>query len=122
MEQETLREVAASNVQLVSKISEGNYGSVNVAKVVTAAYGQTELDTRLAVVKYMANTTEDQEREDFIKEVQLLSGLEDENISRVLGVGTSSLPFFVVMEYLEHGDLTQFLQVTGNRLNKYINK
>ena len=122
MEQETLREVAASSVQLVSKISEGNYGSVNVAKVVTAAYGQTELDTRLAVVKYMANTTEDQEREDFIKEVQLLSGLEDENISRVLGVGTSSLPFFVVMEYLEHGDLTQFLQVTGNRLNKYINK
>ena len=122
MEQETLREVAASNVQLVSKISEGNYGSVNVAKVVTAAYGQTELDTRLAVVKYMANTTEDQEREDFIKEVQLLSGLEDENISRVLGVGTSSLPFFVVMEYLEHGDLTQFLQVTGNRLNKYINR
>ena len=122
MEQETLREVAASNVQLVSKISEGNYGSVNVAKVVTAAYGQTELDTRLAVVKYMANTTEDQERGDFIKEVQLLSGLEDENISRVLGVGTSSLPFFVVMEYLEHGDLTQFLQVTGNRLNKYINK
>ena len=110
MEQETLREVAASSVQLVSKISEGNYGSVNVAKVVTAAYGQTELDTRLAVVKYMANTTEDQEREDFIKEVQLLSGLEDENISRVLGVGTSSLPFFVVMEYLEHGDLTQFLQ------------
>ena len=122
MEQETLREVAASSVQLVSKISEGNYESVNVAKVVTAAYGQTELDTRLAVVKYMANTTEDQEREDFIKEVQLLSGLEDENISRVLGVGTSSLPFFVVMEYLEHGDLTQFLQVTGNRLNKYINK
>ena len=122
MEQETLREVSASSVQLVSKISEGNYGSVNVAKVVIAAYGQTELDTRLAVVKYMANTTEDQEREDFIKEVQLLSGLEDENISRVLGVGTSSLPFFVVMEYLEHGDLTQFLQVTGNRLNKYINK
>lgn len=122
MEQETLREVPASSVQLVTKISEGNYGSVNVAKVVTAAYGQTELDTRLAVVKYMATTTEDQEREDFIKEVQLLSGLEDENISRVLGVGTSSLPFFVVMEYLEHGDLTQFLQVTGNRLNKYISQ
>ena len=110
MEREKPREVAASAIQLVSKISEGSYGTVNVAKVVTPPYGQTEADTRLVVVKYMAGNTEEQEREDFIKEVQLLSGLEDENISRVLGVGTTSLPFFVVMEYLEHGELTQFLQ------------
>ena len=94
VERETLREVPASAVQLVTKISEGSYGSVNVAKVVSPAYGQTEVDTRLAVVKYMASTAQEQEREDFIKEVQLLSGLEDENISRVLGVGTTSLPFF----------------------------
>ena len=53
---------------------------------------------------------EETERADFIKEVQLLSGLEDENISRVLGIGTMAVPHFVVMEYLEHGDLTQFLQ------------
>ena len=58
----------------------------------------------------MANTAEEAERSDFVKEVQLLSGLEDDNISRVLGVGTIQVPHFVVMEYLEHGDLTQFLQ------------
>ena len=110
MERGVLREVPASAVQLVNKISEGGYGTVNVAKVLVPAYSQTEVDSRLCVVKYMASNTDDQEREDFVKEVQLLSGLEDENISRVLGVGTTSLPFFVVMEYLEHGELTQFLQ------------
>ena len=110
MERGVLREVPASAVQLVNKISEGSYGTVNLARVLVPAYSQTEVDSRLCVVKYMASNTDDQEREDFVKEVQLLSGLEDENISRVLGVGTSSLPFFVVMEYLEHGDLTQFLQ------------
>ena len=49
MEREKPREVAASAIQLVSKISEGSYGTVNVAKVVTPPYGQTEADTRLVV-------------------------------------------------------------------------
>ena len=110
VERGVLREIPATAVQLVSKMSEGSYGTVNLARVLVPAYSQTELETRLCVVKYMASSTDDQEREDFVKEVQLLSGLEDENISRVLGVGNTSLPHFVVMEYLEHGDLTQFLQ------------
>ena len=110
VERGILREVPPTAVQLVEKISEGGYGTVNVARVLVPAYSQTEVESRLCVVKYMASTTDDQEREDFVKEVQLLSGLEDENISRVLGLGNTSLPHFVVMEYLEHGDLTQFLQ------------
>ena len=89
MERGVLREVPATAVQLVNKVSEGSYGTVNLAKVLVPAYGQTEVDSRLCVVKYMAGSTDDQEREDFVKEVQLLSGLEDENISRVLGVGNS---------------------------------
>ena len=38
------------------------------------------------------------------------SCLQDPHIARVLGLGTSGPgPHFVVMEYLEHGDLTSFL-------------
>ena len=112
VERESLNEVSESSVQLIKKISDGTYGTVHVANVVVAPYGKhnSEADTRLCVVKYMANTAVENERVDFVKEVQLLSGLEDENISRVLGVGTHQVPHFVVMEYLEHGDLTQFLQ------------
>ena len=50
-------------------------------------------------------------RSDFIREVRLLSVLEDANISRVLGMCCNSHePYFVAMEYLEHGDLNQFLR------------
>jgi discoidin domain receptor family protein 2 len=43
--------------------------------------------------------------------VRLLSVLEDPNISRVLGMCCSNRePYFVAMEYLEHGDLNQFLR------------
>ena len=50
-------------------------------------------------------------RSDFIREVRLLSVLEDPNISRVLGMCSSPHEnYFVAMEYLEHGDLCQFLR------------
>jgi len=49
-----------------------------------------------------------------VREVRLLSVLEDPNISRVLGmgggVGEGKAPHLVCMEYLEHGDLCQFLR------------
>ena len=112
VERETLTQVGPGGLQLIRQLSEGSYGTVHVAQVAVAGYGRAaaEADTRLCVVKYMAAGAADKEREDFVKEVQLLSGLEDENISRVLGIGTVTEPHFVVMEYLEHGDLTTFLQ------------
>ena len=43
--------------------------------------------------------------------MRLLSVLEDANISRVLGMCSSPHEnYFVAMEYLEHGDLCQFLR------------
>ena len=42
--------------------------------------------------------------------MRILGALEDVNIARVLGVCWREEPFCVVMEYLEHGDLTQFLK------------
>ena len=49
-------------------------------------------------------------REEFVREVRLLSVLEDRNISRVLGMCSTEDPYLVVMEYMEHGDLNQFLR------------
>jgi len=56
-------------------------------------------------------------RSEFVREVRLLSVLEDANISRVLAMGGGDAavaggdgPHLVCMEYLEHGDLCQFLR------------
>ena len=111
MEREPVHLILPASVQLRTKLSEGTFGTVHTANVTVAAYGLAgEGESRLCAVKYMTTGAVDKEKNEFIKEVQLLSGLEDDNISRVLGIGTTSNPHFVVMEYLEHGDLTQFLQ------------
>ena len=111
VEREPVKQILPLSVQLRTKLSEGTFGTVHTAMVTVPAYGlKGDGEGRLCAVKYMTAGATDKERAEFMKEVQLLSGLEDENISRVLGIGTTSSPHFVVMEYLEHGDLTQFLQ------------
>ena len=50
-------------------------------------------------------------RDGFYQEVRLLAALEDPQLCRVLAVCTSEEPFCVILEYLEFGDLNQFLKV-----------
>ena len=49
-------------------------------------------------------------RADFEREVRTLARLQDANIVRVLGVCTREEPLAMVVEYMEHGDLNQYLQ------------
>lgn len=42
--------------------------------------------------------------------MRILAALEDPNITRVLGICSDEEPICVVMEYLDHGDLCQFLK------------
>lgn len=52
-------------------------------------------------------------RLDFHRDIRILAALEDPNIARVLGMCSNEEPLCVVMEYLEHGDLCQFLKTHG---------
>lgn len=46
---------------------------------------------------------------EFHREVRILAALEDPNIARVLGMCSREEPLCIVLEYLEHGDLRNFL-------------
>ncbi|EEB18970.1 discoidin domain receptor, putative [Pediculus humanus corporis] len=49
-------------------------------------------------------------RLDFHRDIKILAALEDPNIARVLGICSHEEPLCVIMEYLDHGDLNQFLR------------
>ena len=61
----------------------------------------------VAVKKLLSNACKGQ-REAFNKEVRFMSQLNHGNIVRMLGV-CSSEPAFIMMEYMDEGDLNQFL-------------
>lgn len=63
----------------------------------------------LVAVKTLRKTASDQARTDFYKEVKILSRLRDPNIVHVLGICTKDEPLCMIVEYMENGDLNQFL-------------
>lgn len=48
-------------------------------------------------------------RNDFLKEIRILSRLRDPNIIRLRAVCVESDPLCMITEYMENGDLNQFL-------------
>lgn len=48
-------------------------------------------------------------RNDFLKEIRIMSRLKDPNIVRLLAVCVDTDPLWMITEYMENGDLNQFL-------------
>ncbi|XP_018049092.1 PREDICTED: epithelial discoidin domain-containing receptor 1-like [Atta colombica] len=99
-------------LRMLSKLAEGAFGTVYVAEAEgIPEYGTTTtLGKRLVAVKFLLPEASEKEKLDFQRDVRILAALEDRNIARVLGACYREEPYCVVMEYLEHGDLCQFLK------------
>nr|XP_031826228.1 discoidin domain-containing receptor 2-like isoform X2 [Nomia melanderi] len=99
-------------LRMLSKLAEGAFGTVYVAEAEgIPEYGTTTtVGKRLVAVKFLLPEASEKEKLDFQRDVRILAALEDRNIARVLGACCREEPYCVVMEYLEHGDLCQFLK------------
>lgn len=64
---------------------------------------------RLVAVKQLRADATSQARNDFLKEIKIMSRLNDPNIIRLLCVCVSTDPLCMVTEYMENGDLNMFL-------------
>ncbi|XP_011501305.1 PREDICTED: discoidin domain-containing receptor 2-like [Ceratosolen solmsi marchali] len=99
-------------LRMLSKLAEGAFGSVYIAEAEgIPEYGTTTtLGKRLVAVKFLLPEANEKEKLHFQRDVRILAALEDRNIARVLGACCREEPYCVVMEYLDHGDLCQFLK------------
>lgn len=70
----------------------------------------------VAVKSLTAKTANENAKQDFQKEIHVLSKLKDPNIVQLLGVCTQDEPWFMVVEYMEQGDLNQYLQRNSENL------
>ncbi|XP_018915516.2 LOW QUALITY PROTEIN: discoidin domain-containing receptor 2 [Bemisia tabaci] len=112
LEQTVVPDFPRHRLRMLSKIGEGAFGTIYVAEADgIPEYGiAASLGKRLVAVKFLLQNASEKEKMNFHRDVRILAALEDVNIARVLGVCTHEEPLCVVMEYLEHGDLNQFLK------------
>ena len=110
-------EFRPENVRKVRTLGTGFFGKVILAETVglslkDLSLSETDDDkqkpVRVAVKQLRTNPSPDR-REAFYKELKFMSQLDHPNVIRTLGACTVGTPF-IVMEYMEKGDLNQYLQ------------
>ncbi|KAB0402672.1 hypothetical protein E2I00_002836, partial [Balaenoptera physalus] len=106
-----------SRLRFKEKLGEGQFGEVHLCEVENPQ-DLVSLDFPLSVckehpllvaVKILRPDATKNARNDFLKEVKIMSRLKDPNIIRLLGVCVQDDPLCMITDYMENGDLNQFL-------------
>ena len=114
---EVLLKVFGSNVQEICDLGIGQFGKVILAETVGLSAKDLRLSesdddkskSTLVAVKKLKSDAPNATKEAFEREVNFMSRLTDKNVIRILGVCYEDTPF-IMMEYMEKGDLNQYLQ------------
>ena len=110
-ETEAPKFVEWSNVRLVTKIGEGQFGDVYLAEInnsSNAELRQTESKS-LSAIKTLKGDYSEFMKQQFEKEIRFMSRLDNANVVRLLGICNKGTPF-IMMEYMNNGDLNMFLK------------
>ncbi|KFP80288.1 Discoidin domain-containing receptor 2, partial [Acanthisitta chloris] len=102
------------------KLGEGQFGEVHLCEVegmekfTGKDFALEGLDGSsdgpvLVAVKMLRADANKNARNDFLKEIKIMSRLKDPNIIRLLAVCITDDPLCMITEYMENGDLNQFL-------------
>ncbi|XP_053153586.1 epithelial discoidin domain-containing receptor 1 isoform X1 [Hemicordylus capensis] len=99
------------------KLGEGQFGEVHLCEVenpqdlpsLEFPFNVRKGRPLLVAVKILRSDATKNARNDFLKEVKIMSRLKDPNIVRLLGVCVQDDPLCMITEYMENGDLNQFL-------------
>ena len=109
--------VVSSNIREISELGVGIFGKVILAETVGLSAKDLRLSesdddksksTLVAVKKLKSGAPN--AKDAFEKEVNFMSRLTDRNVIRILGVCHEDDTPFIMMEYMEKGDLNQYLQ------------
>ena len=112
-----LLKVSGSNIKENCELGMGQFGKVILAETVGLSAKDLRLSesdddkskSTLVAVKKLKSDAPNATKEAFEKEVNFMSRLSDRNVIRILGVCYEDTPF-IMMEYMEKGDLNQYLQ------------
>ena len=114
---EVLLKVSDSNIREIRELGMRQFGKVILAETVGLSAKELRLSesdddkskSTLVAVKKLKSDAPDSTKEAFEKEIKFMSRLTDRNVIHILGVCYEDAPF-IMMEYMEKGDLNQYLQ------------
>ena len=114
---EALLEVKEKNIRKLKDLGMGQFGEVELAHTVGLSLKQLRLSesnndpgvSLVVAVKRLKSEADETMREAFENEIKFMARLNHENVVRLLGVSLGAKAF-IVMEYMEEGDLNNYLK------------
>uniref|UniRef100_A0A8C3KK46 Discoidin domain-containing receptor 2 n=1 Tax=Calidris pygmaea TaxID=425635 RepID=A0A8C3KK46_9CHAR len=108
-------EFPRQQLRLKEKLGEGQFGEVHLCEAdgllefLGVSSSEFTHQPVLVAVKMLRSDVNKTARNDFLKEIKIMSRLKNPNIIRLLGVCVRDDPLCMITEYMENGDLNQFL-------------
>lgn len=96
-------EITRTDIVMKHKLGGGQYGEVYEA--VWKRYGQT------VAVKTLKEDT--MALKDFLEEAAIMKEMKHPNLVQLIGVCTREPPFYIITEFMSHGNLLDFLRAAG---------
>jgi insulin receptor len=97
-------EVDKSKLIVGAQIGTGSFGMVYKGQLIT------EKGIRDCAVKTVPPTSTAKQRFDFLREASIMKQFDTFHVVKLLGVVSVTTPVYVIMEYMENGDLKDFLR------------
>ncbi|KAL8616061.1 hypothetical protein ACOMHN_064611 [Nucella lapillus] len=103
-----VREVCMDHIVLVDVVGEGAFGQVYRGEM----HCPESNSQQLVAVKVLKENVSHEIREDFEREVEIMSAFDHDNILKLIGVvsQTAGQSPYMIFEYMMHGDLAELLR------------
>lgn len=108
-------EVDEKNLKIGDQIGSGSFGMVCKGLLTT------EKGTSNCAIKTVPSTSTAKQRVDFLREASIMKQFDTFHVVKLLGVISTTTPVYVIMEYMENGDLKTFLR-NQREVHQKVNK
>ena len=110
-------QVSKSSIKYIRQLGQGNFGVVFYAKAEGILDDEKVTEVAVKTLKEEEHCSE--ALEDFVREAKLMFSFDHHNIVKILGVCTEEVPYYLVFEYMDKGDLAQFLRCSASSFQRH---
>lgn len=107
-----------SCIHYIRQLGQGNFGVVFHATAVGLL--NDEKETEVAVKTLKEETCSSENLEEFVREARVMFSFDHPNLIKIFGVAMESVPYYLIFEYMNKGDLTQFLRSHASSLQRHL--
>lgn len=105
-----------ASIKYIRQLGQGNFGIVFHAKA--QSLEEDGKETEVAVKTLKEEDYSSEVVEDFVREAKLMFSFDHPNIVKILGVCLEDMPYYLIFEYMDKGDLAQFLRTSASSLQR----